>query len=90
MREQMLFIQNTLFVEVLTILQIFLKIRKDKEKHRSSGDSDRQLTERSPDKFFICRSVDHLIAKFPKPPKYNKKRRKQVLFNERGNFALKK
>ena len=26
-----------------------------------------------------------MIAKFPKPPKYNEKRRKQVRFNEKGN-----
>ena len=34
-----------------------------------------------------CGSEDHLIAKFPKPPKYNEKRKKQVRFNEKGNCA---
>ena len=28
-----------------------------------------------------------MIAKFPKPPKENEKRRKQVPFNEKGNCA---
>ena len=28
-----------------------------------------------------------MIAKCPRPPKYNKKRRKQVRFNEKGNRA---
>ena len=28
-----------------------------------------------------------MIAKFPKPPKVNEKRRKQVRFNEKGNRA---
>ena len=28
-----------------------------------------------------------MIAKCPKPPKYNEKRRKQVCFNEKGNLA---
>ena len=28
-----------------------------------------------------------MIAKCPKPPKYNEKRRKQVRFNEKGNRA---
>ena len=28
-----------------------------------------------------------MIAKFPKPPRDNEKRRKQVIFNEKGNRA---
>ena len=28
-----------------------------------------------------------MIAKFPKPPRDNEKRRKQVIFNEKGNCA---
>ena len=28
-----------------------------------------------------------MIAKCPKPPKYNEKQRKQVRFNEKGNHA---
>ena len=40
--------------------------------------------------FCICGPVDHLIAKFPKPPKDDKKRRNNNRFNERGNFASQK
>ena len=48
---------------------------------------ENRQTERTPRKFFRCGSKDHLIAKFPKPPKYNEKRQKQVLFNENFNRA---
>ena len=34
-----------------------------------------------------CGSEDHLIAKCPKPPKYNEKKQKQVSFNEKGDRA---
>ena len=40
-----------------------------------------------PCKCFICRSEDHLITKFPKPPKDNYKQKEQVRFNENGNCA---
>ena len=40
-----------------------------------------------PQKCFRCGSEDHVIAKCPKPPKDNEKRRKQVRFNEKGNHA---
>ena len=53
-------------------------------------DLEKQRTERTPGKFFRCVFVDHLIYKCPKPPKDNKKQRKQVLFNERGNCASQK
>ena len=33
---------------------------------------------------FRCGSEDHMIAKYPKPPKDNEKRRKQVRFNEKS------
>ena len=36
---------------------------------------------------FWCGSQDHIIAKFPKPPKDNEKQRKKVRFNEKGNCA---
>ena len=42
-----------------------------------------------PRKCFRCASEDHLIAKSPKTPKENEKRRKQVSLNERGNHAYK-
>ena len=44
--------------------------------------SNRQI-ERTPRKFFRCGSEDHMIAKYPKPPKYNKKwRSKYVLMKK--------
>ena len=43
--------------------------------------------ERTPQKCFRCGSEDHMIEKYPKPPKYNEKRRKQVRFNQRFNRA---
>ena len=43
--------------------------------------------ERTPRKFFRCGSEDHIIAKCPKPPKYNEKWQKKVCFNEKGNPA---
>ena len=75
------------FVEVLTILQKQIKLRKDNEKTCAAGDSDRQWTERTPRKCFRCGSVNHLFAKYLKPPKDNKRQQKQVCFNERGNHA---
>ena len=38
-------------------------------------------------KFFRCGSEDHLIAKFPKPPKDSDKRRKSDKSKEKGNSA---
>ena len=43
--------------------------------------------ERPPRKCFRCESEDHMITKFPNPPKGNEKRRRQVHFNEKGNRA---
>ena len=43
--------------------------------------------ERPPQKCFRCGSEDHMIAKCPKPPKDNEKRRRQVHFNEKDNCA---
>ena len=68
----------------------FKNIRKEKEKYCADGNSDKKGTERTPCKCFRCGSEDHLIAKFPKPPKYNDKRRKQVRFSEGGNHASQK
>ena len=42
---------------------------------------------RSPQKCFRCGSEDHMIKKLPKTPNDNKKRRKQVRFNEKVNRA---
>ena len=44
-------------------------------------------TKRPPWKCFRCGSGNNLIAKCPEPPKDNKKRRKQVSFNEKVNRA---
>ena len=65
----------------------FKKIIKQKEKARAVDDVKNRQTERTPRKCLRCGSEDHLIAKFPKPPKDNDKRRKQVSFNEKGNRA---
>ena len=77
-------------MEVLIILQLFFRIGKDKKKTRAAGDPEIQRTERTPRKCFRCGSLYHLIAKCPKPPKDNEKRRNQVSFDERGNHALQK
>ena len=65
-------------------------MKKEKENARAAGYLNRQQTERKPKKCFRCGSVDHLIAKCLKPPKDNKKQRKQVRLNERGNCTLQK
>ena len=59
----------------------------EKEKSRAIDVTSNRQMERTPQKFFKCRSKDHIIAKFPKPPKDNEKRRKQVRFNKKGNCA---
>ena len=46
--------------------------------------------ERPQQKRFRCGSEDHMIAKCTKPPKDNKKRRRQVCFNEKVNRACDK
>ena len=81
-REKILLRPNKIFVEVLTILhRKFKRIGKYKVKYRAAGDLDRQQTERTPCKYFRCGSIDHLIAKHPKP-------QKTFCFNERGNRVL--
>ena len=62
-------------------------IRKEKEKACVVDGSSNRNSERLPRKCFRCGYEDHMIAKCPKPPKYNEKRRKQVRFNEKGNHA---
>ena len=49
--------------------------------------SSNRNTERLPRKCFRCGSEYHVIAKCPKPPKYNEKRRRQLRFNEKDNCA---
>ena len=80
MKEQTLSIQSAPFVEVrITLQNFFNSIRQVKEKSCAAGYSDNRQTERTPRKRFRCGSEDDLIAKFPKPPKENEKRQKQVL-----------
>ena len=50
-----------------------------------AGDLEKQRAERTPRKFFISGSEDNLVAKYPKPPKDNKKRQNKVRLIERGN-----
>ena len=70
-----------------SVEKCFKKIKKQKEKARSDGFSSNKNSDRPPRKCYRCGSEDHMIAKCPKPPKDNEKRRKQVLFNEKGNHA---
>ena len=65
----------------------FKMIRQEEEKSRAVDVSFNRNSERPPRKCFKCGSEDHMIAKCPKPPKKNDKRRKQVRFNEKGNRA---
>ena len=65
----------------------FKRIRKEEEKTRAVDALENRQTERRPWKCIRCGSEDHLIIKCPKPPKDNKKRRKQVCFTEKGNCA---
>ena len=62
-------------------------IRQEKEKARVVGISSNRNSERPPRKCYRCGSEDHMIAKCPNPPTDNEKRRKSVLFNEKGNRA---
>ena len=91
MREQILLRQNSLYVEVITILQIFKKnIRKYKDKSCAAGDLDKQRTKGPPRIYFRCGFVDILISKCPKPPKDKDKLQKKIRFNESGNCGLQK
>ena len=54
----------------------FKRIRQDKEKARAVGVSYNRNSERPPRKCFRFGYEDHIIAKCPKPPKDNEKRRK--------------
>ena len=87
-RDQTLLRQSAPLVEVLITLQkIFKRITQRKEIFCAAGASDNRQTEWKSRKTFRCGSEDHLIAKFPNPPKDNEKRKKQVRFNEKVNRA---
>ena len=62
----------------------FKRIRKEKEKARAVDVSSNRNSERPPCKCVRCGSEYQMIAKCPKPPKGNEKRRRQVRFNEKG------
>ena len=68
-------------------IKCFKSIRKEKEKSRVVDASDNIQRKRTPRKCFRYGSEDHMIAKCPKPPKYNEKRRRQLRFNEKDNCA---
>ena len=52
-----------------SVEKCFKKIRKDKEKALSAGASSNKNSDRPPWTCLRCGSVEHLIAKCPKPPK---------------------
>ena len=55
--------------------------KREKEKARTVDISSNRHMERPPRKCFRCGFEDDMIAKCPKPPKDNDKRRRQVRFN---------
>ena len=65
----------------------FKRLRKENEKARTVDVSSNRHMERPPWKYFRCGSEDHMIAKCSNPPKDNKKRQRQVSFNEKGDRA---
>ena len=65
----------------------FKNIRKEKEKARSASTSSNRNSDPPAQKCFRYGSEDHLIAKFPKPPKYSEKRRNSDKYKEKGNCA---
>ena len=86
-RDPNLFRQSAHFVEVIIILR--KNVSKGLErKRRKLARLMFHLTEIRNVclvKCYRCGSEDHMIAKCPKPPKDNEKRRKQVSFNEKVN-----
>ena len=65
----------------------FKNIRKEKEKARSAGTSSLKKSDRPTRKCFRCGAEDHLIAKYPKPPKDSEKRRKSDKSKDKVNRA---
>ena len=65
----------------------FKRIIMEMKKSRAVDVSDNRQTKRPPWKCFRCGSEYHLIAKFPKLPKDNDKRQKQVSCSEKVNHA---
>ena len=79
-------------MNVLITLQknVFKRIRQEKGKARAAGESEKRRTEHQPWKKIGCGYEDHLISKCLKPPKKIEKRKKQVRFNKKCNFACDK
>ena len=65
----------------------FKRIRKEKEKILCGWWFGQQTYGTHASQIFRCGSEDHIIAKFPKPPKENEKQRNKVCFNEKVNHA---
>ena len=65
----------------------FKNIRKEKEKARSAGTSSNKNSDRPARKCFRGGYEDHMIAKFPKPPKDSEKRCKSERSKEKCNCA---
>ena len=68
-------------------LKCFKRIRQEEKKARAVGVSSNKNSDHPARNFYRCGSEDHMISKFPKPPKDSEKRRKSVRFNEKGNLA---
>ena len=66
---------------------MFQKDYTGKGKARAVGISSNINPEHPSRKCYRCGSEDHMIAKYSKPPKDSKKRRKSVRFNENFNRA---
>ena len=68
-----------------SVEKCFKKIRKEKAKARSAGTSLNKNSDLPARKCLRCGSEDHMIAKFPKPPKDSEKRGKSEKSKEKGN-----
>ena len=79
--------QSAHIVDFLTIQwgNVSKKIRKEKEKACSAGTLSNKNSDRPSWKCFRCGSEYHLIAKYPKSPKYSEKRRNSDKSKEKGN-----
>ena len=89
MKEQTLFKQGALFMEMLITLHKNASKGSYREgrKYCLGGDFDNRQMEQTPRKCFRCGSQDHLVSKCMKPPKENEKQIKQEGSNEKGNRA---
>ena len=65
----------------------FKRIRQEKEKVLTVGISSNKNSDLPARKCFRCGSEDHMIAKYPNPPKDSEKRRKSEKSKEKSNCA---